>query len=147
MKIGLLCFTLLLFQSVLSQEWVGEDRDDLTRKFPEKNPNASLTQSTDSTMIFNLNVDSEEETTITFYFTKKDEVGMEETKSRCRQCLEMRLAAVLAKEKYRWRKINGNQYISRFSWKLLLEVEPESGNSFRIIRTGWTRKSYRLLTR
>ena len=146
MKIGILCLALLLSQSILSQEWVGEDRDDLTRKFPEKNPNATLSLSTDSTVIFKLNVDSEEETTIIFYFTKKGEVSMEETKSRCRQCLEMRLAAVLAKEKYRWKKINGNQYVSRFSWKLLLELEPEDGNSFRIIRTGWTRKSYRLLT-
>ena len=146
MKIGLLCFALLLSQCILSQEWIGEDRDDLTRKFPGENPNAALTQSTDSTLIFKLNADSDEETTITFYFTKKGEVNMEETNSRCRQCLEMRLAAVLAKEKYRWKKINGNQYVSGFSWKLLLELEPESGKSFRIIRTGWTRKSYRLLT-
>ena len=56
------------------------------------------------------------------------------------------LEAILAKKKYAWKRLNENQFISRFEDGLLLEISPEPPlHSFAILRTGWTREVYDLL--
>jgi hypothetical protein len=53
---------------------------------------------------------------------------------------------LLAKEKYVWKKINENQYISKFEDKIMIELPTENkSNSITIIRTDWTKILYDIL--
>jgi hypothetical protein len=57
------------------------------------------------------------------------------------------LQSVVTDDKYEWKKINENQYVSKFDQYLMLETPPNNDvNSFTILRTKWTKEMYKLLT-
>lgn len=78
-----------------------------------------------------------------------DEKGLcltETTITRCDSCHDGYLKVVLDKKKYNWKKINENQYISRFEDNLMIELFPEGEiRSFSVLRTDFTRELYDLL--
>lgn len=56
------------------------------------------------------------------------------------------LEKILGKTKYQWKRLNENQFVSRFEDGLLLEISPEPPQRlFTVIRAGWTREIYELL--
>jgi len=56
------------------------------------------------------------------------------------------LKATLSKRKYRWKEINLNQYVSKFSKGLLLEVQAINNNySISFIKTNLGKQMYRML--
>lgn len=65
----------------------------------------------------------------------------------CDHCFKQELEALLGIDKYKWKKINENQYISKFEENLMIELPTENKtNSFSIIRTNWSKLLYDMLT-
>ncbi len=56
------------------------------------------------------------------------------------------LNAILEKKEYEWKKLNGNQYISKFGDKLMIEIpgDPKS-HSVTVYRADWTQSIYDML--
>ena len=56
------------------------------------------------------------------------------------------LNAILEKKEYEWTKLNGNQYISKFTDKLMIELPGDPKNhSVTVYRAEWTREIYDML--
>lgn len=80
-------------------------------------------------------------------FNKKGKCWSEKVIARCDSCFTKYLQGVLDQEKYGWKKINENQYVSKYSYRLMLEFPPENKDfSYVILRTDWTKELYRTLT-
>lgn len=70
----------------------------------------------------------------------------EETVSACESCYRKYLDRLLAMKKYEWKKINENQYVSRFSDYLMIEIQQDDNEfSFTLIKTEWTRPLYEMM--
>jgi hypothetical protein len=58
------------------------------------------------------------------------------------------LNSVLEQRGYEWKKLNGNQYISKFSDKLMIELPGDPRNfSFTVYRVDWTKETYDMLNK
>ncbi len=56
------------------------------------------------------------------------------------------LNAILEKKEYEWNILNGNQYISKFSDKLMIEIPGDPKNhSVTVYRAEWTQSIYDML--
>ncbi|MBK7289972.1 MAG: hypothetical protein KBF82_03040 [Chitinophagaceae bacterium] len=65
----------------------------------------------------------------------------------CDQCYKQELEKLLGIDRYKWKKLNENQYISKFEENLMIELPTENEtNSFSIIRTNWSKVLYDMLT-
>ena len=142
MKPAFLVSLLVLSLPGSAQEFIGEKQSDIINKV-EKNAPGTKFLRTDSTLIY---TDQQADTRFDYNFDSKGKCKMEIVTTSCKSCFQKQFDALLADKKYSWKKINGNQWVSKFRKKLLLETEPEpSRKSYRTIRTSWTRKSYKLL--
>ena len=70
----------------------------------------------------------------------------ETVSSTCEACIDKELKSILAAGKYQWKKINENQYVSRFEDKLIIELPVDKKDKYTILWTDWTRTLYDLLT-
>jgi len=85
-------------------------------------------------------------TQLIYVFDEKGLCMTETTKTRCDSCHDGYLKIVLDKKKYNWKKINENQYISRFEDNMMIELFPEGEiRTFSILRADFTRELYELL--
>jgi hypothetical protein len=141
---------LILFPfSVRSQGFINKNRpfvkEQLERQVWADN-RARIVES-DSTFSINYPEQGELRTTFTYTFDNNGYCKAEYINASCDSCYQKYLKNVLSqKTRFRWRELNANQYVSKYSAKLLLEVTPEAkAYSYRILRTSWTRKQYKLL--
>ncbi|MEO7923172.1 MAG: hypothetical protein ABIR30_05795 [Chitinophagaceae bacterium] len=70
----------------------------------------------------------------------------EKVVSACEACIAKELKAILAISRYQWKKINENQYASKFEDKMIIELPVEKKDEYMILRTEWSRVLYDLLT-
>lgn len=64
----------------------------------------------------------------------------------CKNCFEKQLHLLIDQPRYQWKKINENQYVSRFEDRLLLEVAPDTDQYFfTLFRAVWTKEFYDIL--
>lgn len=81
-----------------------------------------------------------------FTFDKKNQCTGETIITRCDSCYNGLLATALAMKNFQWKKINENQYISRFEDKRMIEIFPdERERSFSVLRVDWNREIYDML--
>jgi predicted metal-dependent hydrolase len=81
-----------------------------------------------------------------YHFDAAGKCSYENVNTYCIACFKKYLDGVLNRKKYKWKKINENQYISKYSSKMMLELPAEENKlSYRILRTNWTRELYNLL--
>jgi hypothetical protein len=82
-----------------------------------------------------------------FRFDKSGKCFSEEVIASCDSCFHGLLNIVLGKKKYEWKKINENQYISKYSEFMMIELPVEPGDfSFSVFHTEWNKELYRMLT-
>lgn len=96
-----------------------------------------------------LTVSDEEGHPVYFRYRFDSDSGLcitEETVSACESCYRKYLDRLLGMKKYEWKKINENQYVSRFSDYLMIEIQQDNDEfSFTLIKTSWTRELYDLM--
>jgi hypothetical protein len=139
-------FSLALSTGLQSQVLVGKPASSLAKKLAHYHP--VLQSSSDSILIYDLkysNADNQGIITATFYLTKTGKVRTQKISSDCRKCFRAYLNSILEQSKYKWKQVNGNQYVSKFSKRLLLETDPEFNPTFFMVGTTWTKNSYKLL--
>ena len=82
-----------------------------------------------------------------YIFDRKNICISERTLASSDSIRRVCLDKVLALPEYEWKKINGNQYISRFSDQLMIELPGDPKNfSFTIYRAAWTKELYDMLS-
>jgi hypothetical protein len=102
---------------------------------------------TDSTISYNLSTDPQGYIRVTCHFSREENCSMIIYSSDDAGTYAYYLDRVIEDPKYRWRKINGNQYVSKYRKKLLLETDPDpSKQAFRVLPAQWTRETYRTFT-
>jgi hypothetical protein len=81
------------------------------------------------------------------YTFNKDSICItEKTITSCDSCRRNYLNAVLEQGGYEWRRLNGNQYISKFGDHLMIEIPGnEKDMSFTIYQVAWTKEVYDML--
>jgi hypothetical protein len=147
MKLFLL-FTLSLFSlagPVAAQELINmsysKAETALKKAYPGTTGQPSVYPRKDSILVQVNNL-----TQLIYVFDEKGLCLTETTITRCDSCHDAYLKVVLDKKKYNWKKINENQYISRFEDNLMIELFPEGEiRSFSVLRTDFTRELYDLL--
>ncbi len=81
-----------------------------------------------------------------YVFDRSGKCSSEKIITNCDTCLERLLKAVLDHKKYRWKLINANQYVSKFSAGMFIETQAANAiYSFTILRTNLDRKMYKFL--
>jgi len=85
-------------------------------------------------------------TQLIYVFDAKGLCMTETTNTRCDSCHDGYLNVILEKKKYGWKKINENQYISRFEDNMMIELFPEGEvRTISLLRADFTRELYDLL--
>ncbi|MGQ0737766.1 MAG: hypothetical protein ACT4OJ_01785 [Bacteroidota bacterium] len=102
---------------------------------------------TDSTLVLAVNDPAAQPASFIYGFDKTTgQCNYQRTVARCDSCYKKYLNNLLGQENYDWKKINENQYVSRFADRLLLELPVEANDySFALFKTQWTRELYDLL--
>ena len=147
MKTLLFCFYFLLtLPRPEAQVWTGGSVHKLHKKLKRYHP--ELLQRSDSIVEYALHYSKNEtEAVITarFHLTKNGKIRVQKISTDCLNCFRSYLDDILAQKKYKWKKVNGNQYVSGYSRRLLLETDPESKPELMILKTSWSKRSYRIL--
>ena len=102
---------------------------------------------TDSTLVLSIKQGGSLPAEFVYYFGDNGKCNMEKVTANCDSCLQKYLKHALEQKKYKWKKINANQYVSSYEQKATLELPgDEKDKSFTILRTEWTKEFYKLLT-
>ena len=133
-----------------AQELVSKSRSDLKyelNKYIEGNSSKSpkLIES-DSALVLTVFEPGIEQVKHVFKFDAAGKCKLEKILVTCDSCVKEELNKVLEKKDYQWKKINENQYISRYSDQLLIELPVEKNDFyFTIYRAQWTKEVYDIL--
>jgi hypothetical protein len=141
---------LLLPMACFSQSFINKSKPRALAMLAKYNAGPAFEKpvisQTDSTVSMLVKEPGGRNTTFIFRFDKKGKCQSEEIIASCDSCYKKYLQAALDQKKYKWKKINENQYISSYSKKKMIELPPEKNDfSYTILRTEWSKKLYRLL--
>lgn len=141
---------LLLPVCGFSQALIGKSKSSVKKHLQEytaKNDSLAVSMTeTDSTILYSIKPGKSLAADFIYSFDKSGNCISQYVKASCDSCYKKYLQNALNEEKYGWKKINENQYISKYKYQLLIELPGDESNfSFVILRTGWTKKSYDLL--
>lgn len=146
----LLLFVLLPF-SGFTQKYINKKKAEVEKELAQyikenKSINATLSE-TDTSLALNIAGTATQQASFVYFFDKEDKCRLQKTTANCDSCITKYLQEALQQEKYKWRKINENQYISSFEHKLMIET-PADGKefSFMILRTDWSKILYDMIT-
>ncbi len=141
---------LLLPLSVLAQDRINKTKKEVKKeldKYVAANKNLQpLVSETDSTLTLLVNDPKSQLVGFVYSFNKPGQCISEKIIAACDSCIKKRLKMVLAEKARQWKKINGNQYISKFADQMLLELPMDNKDySFTFYRAQWTKQVYDIL--
>jgi hypothetical protein len=151
-KMFRIAFILMLLPATcFSQNFIGKSKDAVKKELQVQIlPDESLTKTlsdNDSSIILSLYAGTSRYTDFFYGFDKSGKCKSEKIKSGCESCFNNHLDKILEQKMFEWKKINGNQYVSKYSDYLLVEIQTEKNNySINILRTDWTRELYTMIT-
>jgi hypothetical protein len=147
----LLPFLLVLLPStIFSQLYINKSKssvkEEISKIFSGKNNITVTLSETDSSLSMKTRGTGTIEADYLYSFDKAGKCSAEKTVTWCDSCNDKLLQQVLGEKKYEWKKINLNQYISKFEVGVFLELQV-TGNtySFTIYRTNLNKKMYKFL--
>ncbi len=143
----LLIFPILAYSQVNINKTKKEIKKEISA-FKKSNPIYSVsTSETDSTLTI-IKTDGDKNKEETFLAFDRDGRCQSQLQVfNCDHCYKQELEKLLSIERYQWKKINENQYISKFEAKLMIELPTQDKtNTFNIIRTDWSKLLYDMLT-
>jgi len=153
MKPYLIVLLILTPLFCFSQSYFNKDRAKVKKElehFISKNSilHPSLKE-TDSTLMLETEVNPGKKIQVVFAFDQeKGHCNSQRTVTYCDACYLEEVNKLLAQKSYQWKKLNENQYASRYEDHLLLELRSEETDfSFTLFKTNWSRDFYELLTR
>lgn len=143
-------FLLILPTTCFSQNFIGKSKSLTKKKLQTqilKNDSLDITLvDNDSVLIYSIKAGKTLPADFIYRFDKSGKCQLEKVIAGCDSCFNKFLKIVLEQKKYGWQKINENQYISKYSARMLLEVPPENKDfSYTILHTNWTKQLYNQL--
>lgn len=148
----LLCLFLLSPFFISAQDRVGKTRTEIKKQLDSwKTENRSLSPViTDAATTTILTIKDPANGMVKFIYTfnKSKLCTSEKTVVTNDSVRTNLLNMVLEQSVHEWKKINGNQYISKFSDKLMIEIPAKpTDHSFTIYKADWTKEVYDMLNR
>jgi len=147
-----LLFMFLMFapSSGFSQLYINKTKskvkEEIGKTFSEKKTISSTIAETDSSLVLKTTGPGSAETDHIYSFDKTGKCSTEKTVTGCDSCFDKLLQQVLALKKYRWKKMNLNQYISKFSAGVFVEIQAaDNMYSLTVFRMHLKKKMYRSL--
>lgn len=117
-------------------------------KAKKENPKGIKTKltKTKDELIYTIKGPGKEKTEFIYSFDSLGKCEKEKIISNCDTCVFSKLQRILNIELYKWKKINENQYVSRFEDRLMIELSVnKQEHSFYIHRMKWTQLLYDIL--
>lgn len=154
MKKNVLLFFLIVYCAGIcnAQSFIGKKPDQVMKLLNKYEAGANFEKPVitrqDSTITMLVKGSGNIQTTFIYRFSgSSGKCITEQVKASCDSCYKKYLDDVLAQKKYHWKKINENQYISSYSQKRMIELPVDPADfSYMILKTGWTKKLFSLLT-
>jgi hypothetical protein len=142
---------LLIPVSGFSQNFIGKNKADAKSELQNQKLSDSLSISIsdkDSVLVLTQKRGDNSVTDFVYGFDKSGVCQSEKVvTSGCDSCFYKLLNKVLDQTKYQWKKLNENQYVSKYADRMLLEVQGESiPLTFSILRTQWNEEFYKMIT-
>jgi hypothetical protein len=143
---------LLLPVTGFSQAFIGKNKAEVKNELQnQKKGSDSLSISIsdkDSALILTQKKGGNSATDFVYGFDKSGICQSEKVISYgCDSCFYKLLKKVLDQTKYEWKKLNENQYVSKYAAKMMLEVQGENiPLSYSILRTQWNEEFYKMIT-
>lgn len=148
MKTGIIIAFLLLPVLGFCQQFIGKNHAVVITELKKTKPGTEkpvLTE-TDSVITVTRKGTGSYSVSHFYYFDKTRKNITEKVVAACESCYTNLLSGLLKQGKYKWKKINENQYVSRFEDKMTIELPVEKSDYyFTILRTDWSRTLYNLL--
>jgi len=148
----ILLFVLMLPASVCSQHFIGKNKTWVKKSLQKQiNKTQSVTitlTDNDSVLLYSIKAGKVLPADFIYGFSPSGKCRSEKVIASCDSCYNKFLDHVLAKKTFAWKKINENQYVSKYGARRMIVLPQEKKDfSYTIIRTNWNQKSYALLTR
>lgn len=136
--------------SGFSQHFIGKThaqvKKDLGKKIAKNDTLTIVMNDNDSTIVYSYQDKEAQPVDFIYGFNKAGKCWFEKVTAGCDSCFRKYLSALLAQKKYEWKKINENQYISRYADQLMIELPGNDKDySFTILHTEWNREVYDML--
>ncbi len=121
-------------------------RDSLAAKIEKKDGvTFGITDKKDE-LIYTSKGPGDQQTEIIYSFDSLGKCIREKVIANCDTCIYSKLQSILNIQSYKWKKINENQYVSRFEDRLMIELSVnKQEHSFYIHRMEWTQLLYDIL--
>lgn len=143
---------LLLISPIVSygQQFMNYDksaiRDSLLSVRQKKAGIKSNITESKNELIYTIKGQGKEKTEIIYSFDSLGKCNREKISGDCDTCISAKLQSILRIDTYGWKKINENQYVSRFEDRLMIELSVnKNDHSFYIHRMSWTQILYDIL--
>lgn len=123
-----------------------ELKDSLTAKIEKKDGVTSSIKDKKDELIYTSGGPGDQQTEIIYSFDSLGKCIREKVIASCDTCIYVKLQSILSIQSYKWKKINENQYVSRFEDRLMIELSVnKQEHSFYIHRMEWTQLLYDIL--
>lgn len=142
---------LLLPITGFSQNFIGKSKAQVKKELQQqvvKNDSLSITLTDkDSVLVYSIKDNKVSPADFIYGFDKSGKCQSEKVVAGCDSCFNKFLQTALGHKKYEWKKINENQYVSKYTAHMMIEL-PADGNdfSYTVLRTEWTKELYTMLT-
>jgi hypothetical protein len=149
--IRIIVFLLLLPVAGYSQNFIGKSKvyvKKLLQKQISKNDSLDITLTDDDSVLrYSIKAGKTLPADFIYGFNISGKCRSEEIIAGCDSCFNKFLKNVLRQKKYEWKKINENQYVSKYTARMMIELPPENKYfSYTILKTDWNKDMYKLLT-
>lgn len=148
----LLLITCLLFTlAVKGQRFIDKRYDKVLSGLKKYNPGNDSTSvrflNADKTIRMEVGGKGSQPATFEYFFDLNNKCISEKTTASCDSCYKKYLNDLLDKKKYGWIRLNENQYISAYKWKLMIElpVKEEKQLFYHLIKVTWNKETYSML--
>lgn len=149
--IRIILFFLLLPVTGISQNFIGKSKAQV-KKFLQKkilkNDSLDITLTDEDLFLrFSIKAGKTLPSNFIYGFNKSGKCQSEKIIALCDSCFNKFLTNILSEKKYQWKKINENQYVSKYSARMMIELPPENKDfAYTILKTDWNKNMYKLLT-
>ncbi|MBC7875441.1 MAG: hypothetical protein H7Y01_15680 [Ferruginibacter sp.] len=132
------------------QNFIGKTRTRVIKELQHqvaKNDSLTITLTeNDSVVIYSIKGPAVLPADFIYGFDKSGKCRSEKVVAGCEACFNKYLQNALDNKRYKWKKINENQYISTYAARMMIELPPENKDfSYTVLSTEWTKELYTML--
>ncbi len=146
MKKGIIIAFLLLPALGFCQEYLNHSHAAVVTDLRKHKKEKTVLAQTDSSISVTVKGTDGNPVSYIYRFDRSGKCISERVMTACESCYKDLLQAQLKRKQYEWKKINENQYVSKFEDRMTIELPVEKSEYyFTILSTNWTRTLYDLL--